>query len=413
MKQSQLFTKTLRDAPKDEVAKNAQLLIRAGYVYKEMAGVYSFLPLGWRMFNNITRVIREELDKSGAVEMHMSTLQEKKKWEKTDRWDDAKVDNWFKTNLANGTELGLGFTHEEAIAQIMTNYVSSYKDLPFYAYHIQNKFRNETRAKSGVMRGREFYMKDSYSFSKSKEEHETYYEKMKDVYMEIFTRLGIGEKTFVTVSNGGSFSKYSYEFQTICDAGEDIIYIDETSGLAINADDWNDETVADFGFESDKSKLREEKSVEVGDIYSLGTKYSDALGLMYTDEDGAQKPVVMGSYGIGVNRMMGVIAELFSDDNGLMLPEEVAPFRVHLISINEDDKAQELYEKLTEKNVEVLFDDRDARPGAKFADSDLMGIPHRIVVSPKSLESGGFEYKKRTAEDSSIISESELFDLFG
>ncbi len=412
MKQSQLFTKTRKEAPADETAKNAQLLIRAGFVHKEMAGVYSFLPLGWRVFNNISNIIRDELNKSGALEMHMSTLQEKEKWQKTDRWSDDVVDNWFKTKLVNGTELGLAFTHEEDIANIMTNFVSSYKDLPFYAYHIQNKLRNESRAKSGVMRGREFYMKDSYSFSKDKQQHEEYYEKMKDVYMNIFTRLGIGEQTFITVSNGGSFSKYSYEFQTVCDAGEDVIYIDEKSGLAINADDWNDETVADFGFETDKSKLREEKSAEVGDIYSLGTKYSEALGLMFNDEEGKSQPVVMGSYGIGVNRLLGVLAEVFGDENGLVWPESVAPFQVHIISINEDEKAIGLYNELVKRGVDVLLDDRDARPGQKFADSDLIGIPHRITISSRSLENGGYEYKKRTEDESKIILPEEFNSMF-
>lgn len=411
MKQSQLFTKTQKEAPKDEVSKNAQLLIRAGYVHKELAGVYSFLPLGWRMFNKITDVVKDELEKVNSVEMFMSSLQSKDKWEKTDRWSDDVVDNWFKTKLKNDTELGLAFTHEEVITNIMTNFVSSYKDLPFSAYHIQNKFRNEVRAKSGVMRGREFFMKDSYSFSKSVEEHEAYYEEMRECYTRIFNRLGIGDKTFVTVSSGGSFSKYSYEFQTITDAGEDTIYIDDEKGIAINADDWNDETVAEFGFNPDKSKLREEKAAEVGDIYSLGTKYAEALGLKFTDKDGKDKPVVMGSYGLGINRVLGVLAEIFSDEHGLALPEEVAPFKLHLISINADEQADALYQTLQEKGVEVLFDDRDTKPGQKLGDAELIGIPHRIVISPKTIDAGGVEYKKRTDSEANIISIQELLDL--
>ena len=413
MKQSQLFTKTRKEAPADEQATNAQLLIRAGYVHKEMAGVYSFLPLGWRVFNNIAQVIREEMNRSGALEMHMSTLQEPGKWQATDRWSDEVVDNWFKTKLVNGSELGLAFTHEEDIATIMTNFVSSYQDLPFYAYHIQNKLRNEARAKSGVMRGREFYMKDSYSFSRSAEEHEAYYEQMKEVYGRIFERLGLGEQTYLTVSNGGSFSKYSYEFQTVCQAGEDVIYIDEQSGLAINADDWNDETIADFGFQTDKSLLREEKAAEVGDIYSLGTKYSEALGLMFTDEDGEKKPVVMGSYGIGVNRLLGVLTEVFADEAGLVWPEQVAPFRIHLISLNQDEASQDLYDKLTSMGIEVLFDERDLRVGEKFTDADLLGIPHRVTLSERSLSEGGLEYKHRQETESSLITEAALFDMLG
>jgi len=223
MKQSQLFTKTRKEAPADEVSKNAQLLIRAGYIYKEMPGVYSFLPLGLRIMENIKQIIREELNNVGSQEISMTALQTKEKWEATNRWSDEVVDNWFRTQLKNGTELGLAFTHEEPIAEIMKQYVSSYKDLPFFAYQFQTKFRNELRAKSGIMRGREFLMKDLYSFHTNEETHLEFYELMKEVYIKIFTRLGIGEQTFLTMSNGQPFSKYSFEFQTLSEAGEDTI----------------------------------------------------------------------------------------------------------------------------------------------------------------------------------------------
>jgi len=409
MKQSQLFTKTQQEAPKDEVAKNAQLLIRAGYVYKEMSGAYTFLPLGWRVLQKIKNIIRAEMNAIGGYEMHMTALQDKKTWEPTNRWDDEVVDNWFKTSLKNGTELGLAFTHEEDIAHLMTQYLTSYKQLPFYPYQIQLKFRNEARAKSGIMRGREFFMKDMYSFSKSEQEHEVFYENSKQAYLNVFERCGIGEYTYLTFASGGSFSKYSHEFQTLTDAGEDIIYIDKDKNIAINEEVYTDEVISDLGLVKDS--LVKEKAAEVGNIFSLGTKFSDAHQTTFTNEEGKEQSVVMGSYGIGPARIMGAVVELFGDEQGLVWPESIAPFKIHLISINADTEAQNLYNKLQEEGVEVLWDERDARPGQKFTDSDLIGIPHRIVISPKTIEAGGVEYKKRTDSDAKIITTEDLFVL--
>jgi prolyl-tRNA synthetase len=406
MKQSKLFTKTQKFAPKDEVSKNAQLLIRAGFVHKEMAGVYSFLPLGLRVFNNIMNIIREEMNAIGGQELFLTTLQKKELWNKTNRWDDEIVDNWFKTKLKNGTELGLAFTHEEAITAMMKTFITSYKDLPFTAYQFQNKFRNETRAKSGIMRGREFIMKDLYSFSRTIEEHEEFYEKSKKAYTKIFKRLGVGDKTYLTFASGGTFSKYSHEFQTICDAGEDIVYIDKEKGIAINEEVYNEEVLADLKL--NKDDLVKEKVAEVGNIFSLGTKFSDAFDLTYKDEKGEEQKVIMGSYGIGPARVMGVIVELLSDEGGIVWPESVAPFKVHLINIGEEEKTEEIYKQLQEAGIEVLWDDRDVRPGEKFADSDLIGIPNRVVVSSRSLEAGGVEFKKRTEKDGEIIAIEEL-----
>jgi len=409
MKQSQLFTKTRKEAPKDEVSVNAQLLIQAGFINKEMAGAYSYLPLGLRVLNKISNIIREEMNAIGGQEIYMTVLQEKETWEKTNRWNDKVVDNWFKTSLKNGTELGLGFTHEEAIAKIMKNYVSSYKDLPFYAYQIQTKFRNEPRAKSGLMRGREFCMKDLYSFSKNKEEHEAFYEKMKDVYMKVFGRLGMKDKTYITVSSGGSFSKYSYEFQTLSEAGEDTIYIiDEDKKIAVNKDDFNDGVIADFNLNIDKEKLVEKKAIEVGDIYSLGYKFSEPFNLTYKDENGKEELVYMGSYGMSPSRLMGAVVELNSDEKGMLWPENVAPFKVHLLSLGENEEAEKIYKDLLKKGIEVLYDDREISAGEKFADSDLIGIPYRVVVSKKSLAAGGVELKKRSEEKSEIIKIGEL-----
>lgn len=416
MLQSQLFTKTRKEVPSDEVSKNAQLLVRGGYVYKEMAGVYTFLPLGLRVIENIKNIIREELNKAGCQELEMTTLQKKDIWEKTGRWDDNVVNDWFKTKLKNGTELGLAFTHEEALTNIMKNFISSYKDLPVYAYQFQTKFRNELRAKSGIMRGREFLMKDLYDFSLNKEEHEKFYGLMKQVYVKIFHRLGIGEQTYLTMSSGGTFSKYSFEFQTITDAGEDTILYDKDKKIAINKDDYSDEIFSDFGLNKEELKLEEAKSVEVGDIYTLGDKFSKALGLTYKDENGEERNVFMGSYGIGVPRVMGTIVEVWSDENGIVWPEEVAPFKVHLIEIGGDNSkirkiSEDLYKSLQENSIEVLYDDRDNKPGQKFADSDLIGIPYRVVVSEKTISEGKFELKKRSTGDIKMISKKEILEL--
>lgn len=412
MRQSKLFTKTRREVPKDEVSKNAQLLIRAGFVHKEMAGVYDMLPLGLRTFNKVVGIIREEMNKIGGVEMHLSALQEKDVWEKTDRWSDEKVDSWFKTALKSGGELGLGFTHEEPITQLMREHISSYKDLPVYPYQFQTKFRNETRAKSGLMRTREFVMKDMYSFSKGEEEHQKFYDKAADAYVRVFERVGLGPKTHKTFASGGSFSKYSHEFQTECETGEDIIYIDDAKKIAINKEIYDEPGVFEsLGVSPDS--LREAKAIEVGNIFTLGLRFSEALGLQYKDETGADIPVFMGSYGIGPARLMATVAELMCDDKGLVWPEAVAPFRVHLVSLANDNadvvaEADELYRELVEAGVEVLYDDRDARAGEKFADSDLMGLPLRVVVSEKTLAAGKFEVVERSSGTTHHKSLSEL-----
>lgn len=416
MRQSQLFTKTLREAPSDEVSKNAILLTRAGYIHKELAGVYSFLPLGQRVLENIKQIIREEMNREGGQEISMTALQDKEIWEKTDRWDDAKVDNWFKTTLKNGTEVGLGITHEEPLTRIMSNYISSYRDLPRYAYQFQNKFRNEVRAKSGIMRGREFMMKDLYDFSKSEEEHSEFYGRMREAYKRIFKRVGVGEITYVTFASGGTFSKFSEEFQTLSDAGEDTIYVDEKSGIALNKEVFTDDVLA--GLNLKKEDLVEKKSIESGNIFHLGTKFSEPLGLSFTDVDGSKKPVIMGSYGLGPTRLMGTIAEVLSDEKGLVWPAAIAPFSMHLIVLSKDREgqtwkmAEEVYKKLTSQHVEVLFDDREEQAGSKFADSDLIGIPMRVVVSDKSLEKGGVEIKERSSDNSEIISVEQLLKTY-
>jgi len=398
MKQSFLFTKTRREAPKDEVAKNAELLIRAGFIHKEMAGAYSYLPIGLRTLNKIVGIIREEMNAIGGQEVHLTALQDPKKWQATDRWDDAKVDNWFKTELKNGNEVGLGFTHEEPLTALMKDHVRSFRDLPKAVYQFQTKFRNEERAKSGILRGREFLMKDLYSFNVDDAAHKDFYEKAKQAYIRIFDRVGLGGKTFVTFASGGSFAKYSHEFQTLCDAGEDTIYVHEGKKIAVNKEVLNDEVLSDLGV--NKSDLVEKKAIEVGNIFSLGKRFSEALGLNFKDADGTSKPVIMGSYGIGPGRVMGTIVETHADEKGIVWPESVAPFQIHLVALYDKEgkvkaAADSLYENLSKKGVEVLYDDRDASAGEKFSDSDLIGIPKRYVISEKTLKNNEVEMKDR------------------
>lgn len=402
MKRSQLFVKTQKEAPADEVAKNAQLLIRAGFVHKEMAGVYDYLPPGLIVFNKIVNVIREEMNALGGNELFLTALQRPEPWQASGRWNEDVVDVWFKTTLANGNEVGLANTHEEALAEVMRSHISSYKDLPAYAYQFQTKFRNELRSKSGIMRGREFIMKDLYSFSKNREEHEAFYEKSQAAYSRVFERLGIGEITFLTFASGGSFSKFSHEYQTICDAGEDIVYLNRERGMAVNEEVYTDEVLDELGL--DKSKLEKVKTAEVGNIFTLGTKYSEAVGLHFTDDSGLNQPVFMGSYGIGPGRTMGVIVESLSDEKGLVWPMNIAPYHVYIASIGDvATEAEELYQTLSDEGIEVLYDDRDVRPGDKFADADLMGIPIRLVLSPKTVADSMVELKKRTTDEIELI----------
>ena len=413
MRQSQLFTKTRKEAPKDEVSKNAQLLIRAGYIHKEMAGVYSFLTLGLRVLEKINTIIREEMNAIGGQEILMSALQKKELWEKTNRWDDSVVDNWFKTKLKDGSDVGLGFTHEEALTNIMTQHISSYADLPKSVYQIQWKFRNEERAKSGVMRGREFLMKDMYTFASSHAEHDAIYENAAKAYEKIFARLGIGERTYRTFASGGSFSKYSHEFQCVSSVGEDTVFVHDGKRIAVNKEVMQPEVLADLGVA--ESELREEKAVEVGNIFSLRTRFSDALGLKFKNNDGEDQSVIMGSYGIGPTRLVGVLAEVLSDEKGLVWPKAVAPFQVHLVSLaggNADiqKEADRYYEIFTENGIEVLYDDRDLRAGEKFADAELLGIPTRIVVSEKTMSAGGVEVTDRTNGQGKLVAESDIID---
>lgn len=412
MRLSHTFTRTRKQAPADEVAHNAQLLIRAGYVHKTMAGVYSYTPLGLAVLENIKQIVREEMNRISSQELLMSTLQRQELWQETGRWSNKLVDVWFKSHLQDGTEVGFGWTHEEPIIELLRSYLKSYKDLPISVYQFQNKLRNELRAKSGIMRGREFIMKDMYSIHASKEDLEAYYQAVIEAYKRCYHRLGLGDDTYVTFASGGAFTKFSHEFQTICAAGEDYIYLHRGRGLAIN-EEVVDEAVRELGI--DKSELERVKTAEVGNIFNFGTQKSEEMGLVFTGEDGRQHHAYMGSYGIGITRVMGVIVEKFADDKGLVWPEEVAPARVHLVQIGKESvaAADELYDTLQQAGITVLYDDRAARPGEKFADAELLGMPTRVTVSDRLLEAGEWEVVDRRTGEQQRLTTSQLLATLG
>lgn len=413
MKATQLFTHTSKSHPADETSKNAQLLIQAGFVNKEMAGVYAYLPLGLRVIEKIKTIVREEMNAIGGNEMIMSSLQPKDVWQITGRWSDEVVDVWFKSALKNGTEVGFGWSHEEPITEMMKRFLTSYRDFPAYNYQFQTKLRNELRAKSGIMRGREFVMKDMYSYDIDEKRHMAFYESVKDAYMNVYKRVGLGDITYITFAAGGAFTKFSHEFQTITDAGEDIIYVNTKKGVAINEEVMSDEVLQEMGLKRDE--LTKVKSAEVGNIFNFGTAKCDDMGLFVTDENGNQTSVYLGSYGIGITRLMGVIAEHFADEKGLVWPENVAPFKVFLAQLGNDDvvtkASQKLYDDLNKQGIEVFWDDRDARPGEKFGDADLYGIPYRVVASPKTVAADKYELKSRTSTDPKLVSYDELLKL--
>jgi prolyl-tRNA synthetase len=405
MKQSQLFTRTIKELPKDEMSFNAQTLIRAGFVDKVAAGVYSFLPLGLRVLNNIREIIREEMEAVGGQEISMTAFATKEMWSATGRFD--TLDVLFKLAGSDQKEYVLNPTHEEVVTPLATKFISSYKDLPFSVFQIQTKFRNEKRAKAGIMRGREFLMKDLYSFHANQEDLDAYYEKVLVSYTRIFERVGLGDLTYMTYASGGSFSKYSHEFQTITDAGEDLIYVCEDCKMAINKEIIEDQNTCPKCGNKD---LVQKKAVEVGNIFKLGTKYSEPFDLSYMDNTGEKKLVIMGCYGIGLSRVMGTIVETCHDDKGIIWPETVAPFKIHLISLKQNEKAEVIYNELRAAGFEVLFDDREKGAGEKFADADLIGCPIRLVLSAKTLENQNVEMKYRKELESKLIPLSDLIN---
>lgn len=402
MKQSNLFTKTLKNFPKDEKSLNAQLLIKGGFVDKLASGVYTYLPLGLRVIKKIQKIVREEMDNIGGQEILMPTLTPKENWEKTGRWEIEEV---YKIK---DEDLALGWTHEEIITPLMIKYILSHKDLPKYVYQIQTKFRNEPRAKSGLLRGREFIMKDLYSFHETEEDLDNYYEKVRWAYLKIYERCGLKERTYFTIASGGKFSeKYSHEFQTETEAGEDTIYVCNKCGIAMNK-----EVKEDKCPNCGSIKLIEKKAIEVGNIFKLNSKYSEPFGLK--TEKGSH--ILMGCYGLGISRLMGAIVEVFNDSKGIIWPQAIAPFQIHLISLDGGDekiksKSEEIYDILQNNNFEVLYDNRDDKTaGEKLADSDLIGVPLRVVVSKKTLEKESVEVKNRNADDVCLIKITEIMN---
>ncbi|MFC1613031.1 proline--tRNA ligase [Patescibacteria group bacterium] len=403
MKQSKLFGKTIKEISKDEVSLNAQLLMRAGFIDKLMSGVYTFLPLGLRVLEKIENIIREEMNAINGQEILMPALQPKENWEKTDRWE--SMDSiLYKFKGANQRELTLGSTHEEIITPLMSKFVNSYKDLPFSTYQFQTKFRNEERAKSGLLRGREFRMKDLYSFHADQDDLDQYYEKAQGAYARIFERLGVGNITHLTYATGGAFSKYSHEYQTVAEVGEDTIYLCEKCSIAVNKEIIEEQKVCPKCGNTD---LKEKKGIEVGNIFKLGDRFSKVFNLKYTEQNGKEKNVIMGCYGIGPSRLMGTIVEVYNDEKGIIWSKNIAPYQIHLLKIGADEelakKCEEIYNNLITKNIEILYDDRDISAGEKFADSDLIGIPVRVVVSKKTLASNSVEVKKRGSGDVEMV----------
>lgn len=403
MRYSKLFGKTVKDVPADEVAINAKLLIQAGFIRREVAGVYNLLPLGFRVLNKISQIVREEMDSTGAQELLLSSLQNKESWLKTKRWE--TFDALFKLKSRHDHEYGLGPSHEEVLVPLVGQFISSYKDLPLSLYQIQTKFRDEARAKSGILRGREFLMKDLYSFHTTEVDFEEYYKLMRKTYMQTFKKLGLD--AIETEASGGAFSEFSHEYQVLTEAGEDEIIYCPGGDFSANTEvaKVKEGKECDLGH----GKLQKAKAIEVGNIFPLKTKFSDAFSLTFKNEAGEEVPVIMGCYGIGITRLMGTIVEVHHDDNGIVWPENVAPFTVHLLDLG-SESADDVYSALQKHNVEVLFDDRDVRAGEKFADADLIGLPYRFVVSSKAGD-GMVEVKKRTEEKSEVMPLAKAIEL--
>ena len=407
MKQSILFTKTIKEIPKDETSYNAQTLMRAGFIDKVGAGIYTFLPLGLKVLNKINNIIREEINAVGGQEILMPALTPKEVWQATDRWDN--FDALFKLAGSDDKDYALGATHEEIVTPLAKRYTFSYKDLPFSVYQIQTKFRNEKRAKAGLIRGREFSMKDLYSFHTTQEDLDNYYEKVKQTYFKIYQRLGLGDITHLTYASGGAFSKYSHEFQTITEVGEDTIYFCPKCKVAVNKEIISEQNACP---ECQNTSLEEKRAVEVGNIFKLGTKFSKAVSFGAKGEDGKENDILMCSYGIGPSRVMGTIVEVYHDDKGMIWPKNLAPFSVHLISLKQNEEAEKIYQDLISQNIEVLYDDReDVAPGEKFADADLIGCPYRLVLSSKTLENKKIEFKARNSDEMELVDINKISEF--
>lgn len=405
MKVSEIFGGTKKEVSKEAESRNHQLLVQGGYVDQLMAGVYTYLPLGYRVLKKIENIVRDEMVNAGGQEMLMPALQPAENWKKTGRWDSMDDLFRFKSHYTK-KDYALGATHEEVLAPLAKKINGSYKDFPFAVFQIQTKFRDEKRAKSGILRGREFLMKDYYSFHTTEADMDKYYEKMDKVYLKVFKRLGLGPKTFKTFASGGSFAKFSHEYQTITPSGEDIISICDKCKVAINK-----EIIKELKGQCPlcgNKKLREEKAIEVGNIFKIKDKFTKPFGYQFTGKDGKKENVLMGCYGMGISRVMGAIVELHNDKDGIIWPKEVSPFDVHLVSLDANKEAEKIYQDLSKEGYDVLYDDREGSFGKKLSDADLIGVPLRIVVSDKTLRESSVEIKERSKEKAEIVKIKDL-----
>lgn len=395
MRMSRLFTKTLREAPKDEVSRNATLLVRGGFIAKQMAGVYTLLPLGLRVMAKLEALVRAEMEAVGGQELVMNTLQERGLWERTGRWAEYRG-AMYQFADPDGQETGLAPTHEEVAAEIATRFIRSYRDLPVAVFQFQTKFRFEARPRSGLLRSREFRMKDLYSFHADAADLDRYYGEVAAAYRRIFDRLGL--PTVLVEASGGAFSaEHSHEFQVPSAAGEDTIFVCEGGEFAQNRDVYDDRPRCPAGH-----PIQAVRAIEVGNIFRLGTRYSEPLGLHFTDRDGRRRPVVMASYGLGITRVIAACVEVRSDERGIRWPEVIAPYTASLLALGTEpamlQAAEAVYATVTADGVEVLFDDRDLAAGEKLADADLIGLPWRLVVSERTAGQGAVEVKARDRE---------------
>jgi len=410
MRQSQLVTRTRREGPSGEPSINAQLLIRAGFVSQLMAGVYSYLPLGMRVLSKIENIVRQEMNELGGQEILMAALQPREIWDQTERWD--KVDVLFKFKGAGDRDMTLGPTHEEVVTPLIGQFIESYRDLPTSVFQIQTKFRNEARAKSGVLRGREFRMKDMYSFHRSQDDLDAYYDKVLQGYHRIFDRVGIGDTTFLTFASGGVFSKFSHEFQTVTQYGEDTIYLCQDCRIAVNRELITEHCECP---ECNNKDLIEKKAIEVGNIFKLGTRFADSFGLRAPQPDGSPGQIVMGCYGLGTTRLVGTIVEALHDQDGMCWPRSVAPFHLHLISLAREATtnafAEEVFAALMRHGIEVLFDDRNLNAGQKFKDADLIGLPYRAVIGERYGASAQIELRPRSGGEPEIVNLDRLIEI--
>lgn len=402
MYQSKLFTKTLKNISQEESSKNARLLLKGAYINKVAAGVYTLLPLGLKIMSKIADIVREEMNMVGGQEILMPALSPKDLWQATNRWDD--FDALFKLKASDSRDYALGATHEEIVTPLLKQFILSYKDLPVAVYQIQNKFRNEKRAKAGLLRGREFLMKDMYSFHLDQNDLDNFYQKVTQAYFNIYKRLDLGDKTYLCYASGGNFSKYSHEFQTECESGEDEIYLCQKCNVAINEEIIKEQDVCP---QCANSKLVLKKAIEVGNIFKLGTRFSAPFKLQIDKKD-----IIMGCYGLGISRVMGAIVEVLSEENKIIWPDAISPFKLHLIDLNAKEKADKIYQILLDNNIDVLYDDRDKlRAGEKFAEADLIACQHRLVISQKNMDKNVYEFKKHSQEQVQFLSIEEIINI--